>query len=331
MNRDKAREMQCEAWTCATRAGARGDVLQAPRIALDPGLTAHHGLVPQGGACSDGSAPRSTPRRAGRRPAADARRTDVQVEPVRTARERDAFIQLQLELYRTIRTTSRPSSPSGGTSSIRDKNPFLVHAELELFLARRGGRSSAASPPSTTRTGTSSTTRTYGFFGMFDCVDDAGVAAALFDAAADWVSSKGFKQMMGPVNLSTNHDCGLLVEGFDHPPAMMMPYNFRVLRARCFEANGFKKAKDLWSLRALHLGGAAGESGPRGGEAARGGRRAGSPAGHEAPPRGDPPDQEHLQRHAGADVGLRAHERTRSSTSSPRGCARWCRSARSCA
>jgi hypothetical protein len=52
--------------------------------------------------------------------------------------------------------------------------------------------------------------------------------------------------MLGPVNLSTNHDCGLLVEGFDYPPAMMMPYNFPYYQ-RLLETDGFKKAKDLWS------------------------------------------------------------------------------------
>jgi hypothetical protein len=85
-----------------------------------------------------------------------------------------------------------------------------------------------------------------GFFGMFDAIDDVTVASALFDASGQWIKRRGFKQMMGPVNLSTNHDCGLLVEGFDYTPAMMMPYNFRYY-AKLFDASGFSKAKDLWS------------------------------------------------------------------------------------
>ncbi len=81
---------------------------------------------------------------------------------------------------------------------------------------------------------------------MFDCIDDARVAGALLDAASDWVKGRGMKTILGPMNLSTNQDCGVLVEGFEHPPAMMMPYNFAYYPA-LLTGNRFKKAKDLYS------------------------------------------------------------------------------------
>lgn len=179
-------------------------------------------------------------------PMAVAAATDVIVEPVRSAADRDRFITFQHDLYRKDRYYVAPIVAERRDFLDSRKNPFLAHAEIELYLARRHGevvgRIAAINDPNWNQFHNTEN----GFFGMFDCIDDAGVAAALFDAAAAWVKAKGFPQMMGPVNLSTNHDCGLLIEGFDYPPAMMMPYNFRYYAA-LYEAAGFEKAKDLWS------------------------------------------------------------------------------------
>jgi GNAT superfamily N-acetyltransferase len=168
------------------------------------------------------------------------------VEPVRTVAERDLFIEFQNRLYAGEGNFVPPIIAERRDFLDARKNPFLQKAELELFLARRNGevvgRIAAISDPAWNEFHNTDN----GFFGLFDCVDDPEVAAGLFDAAAAWVRRRGFKQMMGPVNLSTNHDCGLLIEGFDYPPAMMMPYNFRYYQA-LFEGNGFKKAKDLYS------------------------------------------------------------------------------------
>lgn len=64
-----------------------------------------------------------------------------------------------------------------------------------------------------------------GQFGFFDCINDKAVSRLLLAAAEDWVKEKGGELIVGPVNLSTNDSCGLLVEGFDRPPMAMMPYN----------------------------------------------------------------------------------------------------------
>ncbi|MHB8873746.1 MAG: N-acetyltransferase, partial [Myxococcaceae bacterium] len=85
-----------------------------------------------------------------------------------------------------------------------------------------------------------------GFFGMFECVDDAGVAKGLFDAAAGWCKSQGFAQMMGPMNFSSNYECSVLTEGFDAPPVVMMAYNPRYYPG-LYESCGLTKAKDLWA------------------------------------------------------------------------------------
>jgi ribosomal protein S18 acetylase RimI-like enzyme len=82
------------------------------------------------------------------------------------------------------------------------------------------------------------------FFGFFETIDDASVSSALFGAVADWARQKGIRNMLGPMNPTTNDECGLLVEGFDTPPVFMLTYNPRYY-VDLVEAEGFRKAKDL--------------------------------------------------------------------------------------
>jgi GNAT superfamily N-acetyltransferase len=82
---------------------------------------------------------------------------------------------------------------------------------------------------------------------MFECANDPIAARALFDAAAAWNRSHGFAKMLGPLNFSTNYECGVLVEGFDAPPVILMAYNPRYY-PELYQAAGFEKAKDLWAF-----------------------------------------------------------------------------------
>jgi GNAT superfamily N-acetyltransferase len=84
-----------------------------------------------------------------------------------------------------------------------------------------------------------------GFFGFFECVDDQAVADALLKAAADWCRIRGHNLLRGPTSFSTNDECGLLVDGFDTPPTIMMPHN-PPYYVRLLERAGLTKAKDLW-------------------------------------------------------------------------------------
>lgn len=178
--------------------------------------------------------------------ARDLRLAAIQVEPVRTPRDRDTFVQFQLDLYKDDPYYVPPIVAERRDFLDRSKNPFLAHAEIELFLARKDGqvvgRIAAIDDPAFNQFHDAEV----GWFGMFDSVDDPAVAGALFDAAARWVASRGMKKLQGPANLSLNHDCGVLVEGFDSHPAMLFPYNARYY-PKLLETNGFTKAKDLWT------------------------------------------------------------------------------------
>ena len=128
------------------------------------------------------------------------------------------------------------------------KNPFFKRAEVTLFTAWKDGmlvgRCSAQIDREHLRLWKDDT----GFFGFFDTIDDAEVGQALIDAAAKWLGARGMKRMMGPMSLYVNEEIGILVEGFEHPPVLMMAHS-RNWQSKVAEACGLKKEKDLLAWR----------------------------------------------------------------------------------
>ena len=128
----------------------------------------------------------------------------------------------------------------------RRKNPFFEHGQAELFLAYRD---SALVGRISGHTNTLHNQRygdRTGFFGFFDCEDDPGTARGLVDAAATFVGSQGMDKLRGPMSFSINDVSGLLVEGFDTPPYIMMGHNPPYYQD-LLEKQGFTKAKDLFA------------------------------------------------------------------------------------
>jgi hypothetical protein len=125
------------------------------------------------------------------------------------------------------------------------RNPFFDHAEVQPFLAldsreREVGRIAAIHNPRYIEF----QGREVGFFGFFDSADDPEVARLLFDAVEAWLREKGLPVAHGPVSPSTNHECGLLVSGFDHPPRIQIPYNYPYYE-RLIQSVGYRGVQDL--------------------------------------------------------------------------------------
>jgi len=133
----------------------------------------------------------------------------------------------------------------------REKNPFFEHAEAEYFLAERGAEVVGRIAAISNRLHNETHGDRVGFFGFFECVDDQAVADALLDAAAAWCRSKGHDVLRGPASFSLNDECGLLVDGFETPPTLMMPHNPRYY-VTLLERAGFAKAKDLLVYQGGH-------------------------------------------------------------------------------
>jgi hypothetical protein len=124
------------------------------------------------------------------------------------------------------------------------RNPFYRDADRALFLARRGpdvvGRVAAVE----NRWHNNYHGDRVGFFGFFECFDDGEAAGALLDAARAWLAARNLTSVRGPVSPSMNHECGLLVDGFDTPPVIMTPWN-PPYYAGLVEGAGFRKVQDL--------------------------------------------------------------------------------------
>ena len=123
-------------------------------------------------------------------------------------------------------------------------NPFYRTADRELFLAVRDGQLVGRIAAIENRAHNEFHQDRVGFFGFFECTDDPDVARALFDAAESWLRARTLDTMRGPMNPSTNHECGLLVGGFDQHPMIMTTWNPPYYRG-LLESVGFAKAKDL--------------------------------------------------------------------------------------
>jgi GNAT superfamily N-acetyltransferase len=127
-----------------------------------------------------------------------------------------------------------------------DKHPFHKHADVEYFLALRGENVVGRIAAVVNHQYVSFHNERIGFFGFFESIDDPAVASALLTAAEQWVAERGMKQIRGPMNFSTNEICGLLVDGFELPPMLMMPYNLAYY-STLIERAGYMKAKDLFA------------------------------------------------------------------------------------
>jgi hypothetical protein len=124
------------------------------------------------------------------------------------------------------------------------RNPFYRHADRALFLAERDGKVVGRIAAIENRAHNSFHADRVGFFGFFECADDQEAADALFTAAESWLRNRGLDTMRGPMNPSTNHECGLLVHGFDVHPVFMTNWNPAYF-IPLLERAGFMKAKDL--------------------------------------------------------------------------------------
>ncbi len=131
----------------------------------------------------------------------------------------------------------------------REKHPFYGdgrEADIELFLAHDDGRVVGRIAAIINHAHNRAHGERAGFFGFFECEDRPDVARDVLAAAENWVRERGAEVVRGPVNPSTNYECGLLVEGFERPPVLMMAYNPRYY-TDLIEGAGYTKAKDLWA------------------------------------------------------------------------------------
>src|SRR5689334_15022961 len=177
-------------------------------------------------------------------------RVTVEVRPVATKRDLMRFIRLPWRLYRNERNWVPPLVSERRKFLDRGKNPFFEHAEAEYFLAWRDGEPVGRISAHVDRNFNSYQGNEWGLFGFFEADDDPEIARALLEAAESWLRERGRDRMVGPMDFTTNDECGLLVQGHDRKPLILQGWHHPYYR-ELLEGYGLDKAMDLymWELR----------------------------------------------------------------------------------
>ncbi len=171
----------------------------------------------------------------------------IHVEEVKNRNDLMSFIRLPWAIYQGDRYWVPPLIKDQ-LYKLSPNHPFHSHAEMALFLAYRGSKVVGRIAGIIDRHYIEFHQEKVGFFGFFETVEDEEVAESLFSKVKDWLKKRGMQKALGPMNPSTNDECGLLIEGFQSPPVLMMPYN-PIYYSSFLESLGWKKAMDLYAYR----------------------------------------------------------------------------------
>ena len=171
----------------------------------------------------------------------------VVVRPVMSYRDMGKFIDVPWHIYTNDPMWVPPLRLERRFHFSRF-NPFFKHGEWQAWVAYQNGQavgriSAQIDSLHQERYGADS-----GHFGLFECIDDSAVCAALILHAEAWLASRQIRHVNGPFNLSINQECGILVDGFDTPPVIMMPHSPRWY-GRLLEEQGYHPVKDLLAYK----------------------------------------------------------------------------------
>ncbi len=171
---------------------------------------------------------------------------NTHIKQVNSKKELKQFIDFPHDLYKN--DANYVPEIYMGMKELLDpeKNPFFEHSEVQLFLAFKDGKICGRIAAILNRNYNAYHNSNVGFFGFFDVIENYQVAEVLLDAAKSWLEAKEVSQIIGPTNFSTNDTAGLLIDGFDLPPMVMMTYNFSYY-IDFVEKYGFKKEMDLFA------------------------------------------------------------------------------------
>jgi hypothetical protein len=169
------------------------------------------------------------------------------VKPVQSRAQKRQFLQLPWRLHRDDPNWIPPLRSLQKQLVGFKRHPFYDNAQSQAFLALRDGAPSGRILAIVNHAHNRRYNERRGFFGFFESIDDQQVASGLFDAARSWLAEKGIVTLRGPTNPSLNYECGMLIDGFDSPPTIMMPYN-PPYYPPLLESYGFRKTQDLYAF-----------------------------------------------------------------------------------
>jgi hypothetical protein len=179
-----------------------------------------------------------------------ASNSEVEISAVHGEEELEEFLRLPWSLYEDDPNWIPPLLLER-REHLSKRNPFFRHAAFQSWIARRGREPVGRISAQVDRLHLERYDDRTGFFGLIEAEDAPEVFRALFDSAQEWLAEQGMRRILGPFNLSINDELGLLVEGFDTPPMIMMGHALPYYSAR-IEEQGFTGAQELLAYRIRH-------------------------------------------------------------------------------
>jgi len=175
----------------------------------------------------------------------------VEIRPVETSADRKIFIRVQKVIYLDDPHFIAPLEFEVGQRLDPKSNPVLKSAKHKLWVAYKNGAPVGRIGAIINAAHLDRYKDETGHFGYFDAVDDEAVFDALLKAAEEWLRTQGMKKIAGPYSFSVNEECGMLIDGFDTPPFVMMPHGRPWFQTHT-ERLGYVKAQDMHALHYLN-------------------------------------------------------------------------------
>ncbi len=173
--------------------------------------------------------------------------SDIKIKKVISKKDQKKFIKFPWEVYKDNPNWVPPLIMEMKEKLDKKHNPFFEHAEMELFLALDGSELKGRVAAILDKNHNKMHNEKLVFFGLYESFNDIDITRALLDGVMEWGKERGMNTLRGPVNISMNDECGFLLEGFDSPPVVMMPYN-PAYYLDLMEEYGLAKAKDLFAF-----------------------------------------------------------------------------------
>lgn len=167
---------------------------------------------------------------------------------VTTKQERKAFIDFPYRHYEGDEHWIPPLKMEQKKLIDTDSNPFYNNGEIALFLAEQNGETCGRIAAIVDHRYNEHHDANTGFFGFFECIDDQALTNLLFKVAGDWLSERGMTDIMGPSNPSMMDEIGILVDGFEHDPSILMPYH-KPYYDKLIKRAGLEKEMDMYAYR----------------------------------------------------------------------------------
>ena len=169
----------------------------------------------------------------------------LQIIPVNDRQQQRQFIRLPWSIYANDPVWIPPLMLER-REHLSPRNPYFEHAQFQSWIAYRNANAVGRISAQIDQLHLEQYQEKEGFFGMIEAEDDSETFKSLLDTAEGWLRDRGMRRVLGPYNLSINQEVGLLVDGFDTPPCMMMGHA-RPYYGPHIEENGYQKAKDVFA------------------------------------------------------------------------------------